>query len=61
MKKWTNIRDMSRIIRDVRNANRDYYIPTWRAKQLFDEQKLIQVQVYNNQWDYCSPAGSMVR
>lgn len=61
MKKWTNIREMSLVVRDVRNANRDYHIPTWRAKQLYNENKLVMVQVYNNQWDYCSPAGALVR
>jgi hypothetical protein len=41
-----------RVIRDVKNMDRDYYIPAERAKHLFEEGKLIQVQVYNSKWSY---------
>jgi hypothetical protein len=46
--------DNVRVIRDIRNSNKDYWIPKDRAKQLYDEGKLIQVQAYANKWCYAT-------
>ena len=46
--------DNTRVIRDIRNSNKDYWIPKDRAKQLFDEGKLIQVEAYANKWVYAT-------
>ena len=43
-----------RVIRDIRYSHRDYWIPEERAKQLFDEGKLVQVQAYVNKWCYAT-------
>jgi hypothetical protein len=51
---WTRKVNNVRVIRDIRNSGMDYYIPEVRAKQLFDEGKLIQVQAYNNRWCYAT-------
>jgi hypothetical protein len=52
--RWKNRpdKDNVRVIRDIRNANRDYWIPRERAEQLFQEGKLVQVEAYANKWVY---------
>jgi hypothetical protein len=41
-----------RVIRDQKNINLDYYIPRVRAIELYNEGKLIQIEVYSNGWAY---------
>jgi hypothetical protein len=50
----TRAADNVRVIRDIRNSNRDYWISKERAKELFDEGKLVQVQAYANKWCYAT-------
>ena len=44
----------SRIIRDVQDGTRDYFIPTARAKELFEQGKLGKVEAYSNGASYCT-------
>lgn len=46
--------DLVRVIRDARDATRDYYISRLRAEKLYAEGKLSQVQCYSQGWDYYS-------
>jgi hypothetical protein len=41
-----------RVIRDVRDARRDYWISSEEAKKLFEEGHLIQVHANGDNWDY---------
>lgn len=41
-----------RVIRDVRDARRDKWLPLNEIKRLEAANKLAQVNVYNNQWDW---------
>jgi hypothetical protein len=50
----TRAADNVRVIRDIRNSNKDYWISKERAKELFDEGKLVQVQAYANKWCYAT-------
>ena len=43
-----------RVIRDIRDANLDYYIPKERAEQLFNEGKLTQIEAYAGKWVYAT-------
>jgi hypothetical protein len=43
-----------KVIRDLRNSNMDYWIPKDRAKQLFDEGKLVQIEAYKDKWVYAT-------
>jgi len=49
---WTKKVNNVRIIRDLQNNHKDYYIPEKRAKELFDEGKLIKIEAYTNRWCY---------
>jgi len=44
--------DLVRVIRDVRNGNRDYWIPRKRAEELLAQKLLEQVYVYEGRLDY---------
>jgi hypothetical protein len=46
--------DNVRVIRDIRNSNKDYWIPKERAIELFNEGKLIQVEAYAGKWCYAT-------
>jgi hypothetical protein len=46
--------DNVRVIRDIRNSNRDYWISKKRAKELFDEGKLVQIEAYKDKWTYAT-------
>jgi hypothetical protein len=54
MRKRPKQLDNARVIRDIRNSNKDYWIPKDRAKQLFDEGKLIQIEAYKDKWVYAT-------
>jgi hypothetical protein len=45
---------MVRVVRDSRNAKLDYYLTSDRARQLYEERKLIQMQIYGGSWDYAT-------
>jgi hypothetical protein len=42
------------VIRDTRDASRDYELPAKRARQLFEEGVLIQIHVYGGTWSYAT-------
>jgi hypothetical protein len=46
--------DNVRVIRDIRNSNKDYWISAERAKQLYDENKLTQIEAYAGKWCYAT-------
>lgn len=54
MKKTIKIR-VARVIRDSRDSTRDYFLPEWRAQQLFLEGKLVLISAYRDKWDYATP------
>lgn len=45
---------MVRVVRDSRDSRKDYYLPIDRARALYEERKLIQVQIYGGSWDYAT-------
>lgn len=40
------------VVRDVRDATRDYYMSAAVARRWFEQGKLVQVQAYNGAWIY---------
>jgi hypothetical protein len=44
--------DNVRVIRDIMNSNKDYWIPKVRAEELFKEGKLIQIEAYKDKLVY---------
>lgn len=46
-----------RVVVDVRDETKDYFLPYARACKLFKEKKLSQMSVYNNTWDFYDPTG----
>jgi hypothetical protein len=40
-----------RVIRDIRNSNRDYWISAKRALELYEEGKLIRIEAYSNGYE----------
>ena len=49
------------VVRDSRDARRDYYIPASRALELFKEGKLQIIQVYSQGVQYLALGGRVVR
>jgi hypothetical protein len=45
---------MVRVVRDSRDSGMDYYLTYDRARQLFEERKLIQMQIYGGTWDFAT-------
>lgn len=46
------------VVRDSRDASRDYQLPRKKALKLYDEGKLVRMQVYGNRWDFAEPRTS---
>lgn len=43
---------LHRVIRDVRDADRDYWVTTAELAQLIHDDLIIQVNCYNGRWDW---------
>lgn len=41
-----------RVIRDVRNGDRDYWMPFDEARNLFHDGTLVMVNCYSGRWDF---------
>jgi hypothetical protein len=54
--RWKNRpdKDKVKVIRDIRNSSRDYWLQRERAEQLYKEGKLIQIQAYDDRWVYAT-------
>jgi len=50
-----------RVIRDVRDSTKDYYIAAKRAEELYVAGELALGQVYSDRWEYMTPRGEEVR
>lgn len=48
----TNHDQLVRVIKDTRDADRDYYISRGEAEEKFNNGDLIMVRVSNSGWDY---------
>ena len=46
--------DNVRVIRDLKNSNKDYWIPKVRAEELLKEGKLVQIEAYKDKWTYAT-------
>jgi hypothetical protein len=51
-------RNNVRVIRDLKDSSKDYWIPTEMAEKLFKEGELIQIEAYsngyNNKWCFAT-------
>lgn len=54
-KRKMNPEDMrTRIIRASNDSSRDYYLPLWRAQELFAQGKLVQLATSSRGWEYAT-------
>jgi hypothetical protein len=45
---------MVRVVRDSADSSQDYYLTLERAQELFEQRKLIQINVYGGKWSYAT-------
>jgi hypothetical protein len=57
---WPQTKRTARIVRDPRNAEKDYFIPEKRAEELYTAGLLALCELRSEGWNYLAPRGEYI-